>query len=1558
MMGAILRAQIEQALDDLIDHEDGSRFQSLGVILATQKCDKLVAHEKKADLGLDGYVSGGEFPDSRGRGVACSLTATLSKVKGDIEEAQKEFKDLGVLYFVTPNQVGEKRKRKEERWVQEVKREYGVTLIVMSREHVITTLLSPGNEVLCANHLYIHVDIPPAIEQTLEAARQAIADVNASWKARVEGEPLIELSAHRLTSQAQETDAVVELAEFEDLLLQGLRMTMEAPAGRGKTTTLTQIAERRAVAGTLTFLVHLPAWAQGAPDILEFIAGMEPFRTRSVDATMLGRLYRSQPVIFLLNGWNEIADSDLERATTGLETLARDYRSAGILVATRVRQATPPLPGTTVRTRLKLLTRKQRAEYVARRTPDISAALLSKLDHDPVLDELTRTPFFLSRVVSIAAAGQDVPNSKMGVLHEIIRLLENDPTYHAILQSSPLHGEAGSFLTPIAAEMTSKGRTRLSEVEVRQLLIRTLRRMREQDQIDGTFTGNQVLEALTARHVLERMEYPHSAYQFEHQQLQEYYAAEFLKAELQRLLADPDVPLHQVAATDAARTLQKQYVNQSAWSEPLYMLAGDLAVESLSDGSDRVAIRSASLLLDLAIPVDLIFAAELFRLSSAPAQDHASDKLSASIRGLWVSPENHRRSYALTAMTATGSDLFRDELIPVLKDFGNHARFEVYHSTIALRLSSLGPDWQREVRNWEEEARLHFASAILHIAAPLRELAAFVLSDPSVTVRARAFKDLMRVNTDADTTRLLAEVDDETFETAIAGAPLRMVHPIFRSRALEVYKKILRDSVDPENRYIAAANAVLLGQADAHSVLMDYLDGCSAERVRALAQRELRSLLEALSSDSAWRSAFVIRNVRAGALAAADWSVFITTIEEGLKEALLARLETEDLFSVRLPGVQGLLRVSADAALTERIFRRVVSLHESIRAANEVRSLENIAQSQQLAAIERQLQDFLWSLPLQTTADGALAALSPELSLNELSVFVELWKGGRDTNPELDEVLSETSLQAIRGYLKDSVPHLTNDNDPRGELRAYLALAISRVGDPEDISDIEVLMAADVERIQLGLAARARREHTPLAEGSVMRYTNQYIQAIRHLKSESEGALLAKLLSEPFFELEVAWALVAWARTTDLPSTARIEGWATRTRNLEEIWEARSAAGIKGFDEDRRAEAVGYLRQHIEELRQSEAGIPNEEPVVWRLKGLARPLAVVDGRSSSTLILDILALPLKTHGTLDAWKVLPTLEVLLFAGAILPNDRTFALVALYVDQLTSKWQSDNDLSLVGIALGVLPFVEDSSSGIATLADYLDRIRLRSEALRRVVTALGHSRREEAVGLLLSIIRVDESIQRFGQEWLDAMAVLDNARSREILLSVIDPTIPGIQGLNIVRLDVVLAPRIAEAAQRHPAMKSKILALCNASLDPSRRELLAEVIVHLNDERALLASLNLLDDESGPELPYRLQNAIEEAFVERIPDGDRSNQYTLQPRTATELRERLIAMTKSDPKRKQSALRLLGLIESWRLSYGRPSGESRNPLVDSDMAWPPRDFGSETEDAQCDRLGLR
>jgi hypothetical protein len=252
-------------------------------------------------------------------------------------------------------------------------------------------------------------------------------------------------------------------------------------------------------------------------------------------------------------------------------------------------------------------------------------------------------------------------------------------------------------------------------------------------------------------------------------------------------------------------------------------------------------------------------------------------------------------------------------------------------------------------------------------------------------------------------------------------------------------------------------------------------------------------------------------------------------------------------------------------------------------------------------------------------------------------------------------------------------------------------------------------------------------------------------------------------------------------------------------------------------------------------------------------------------------------------------------------------------------------------------------------GIAALAEYLGQINLRLDGLRKVIAALGSSRRDEALDVLLFLIRSNEVVQRFGQDWLDAIAALDTVRSREILLSMIDPAIPGIQDLKLIKVELNLAARIGAAAQKHPEMKARLLPLCRAPLDLSRKQLLGDVIVALKDDESLRASLDLLDDETSPDLPYRLPEAIEEAFVAKIPDQNFSS-YTLQPRTATELREKLIEMTKSDSKRKQSALRILARIESWRLDYGRTIGESRNPLLGIEIPWPPESWSQDTAES--------
>lgn len=1479
---------------------------------------------------MDAYAPGELFENGLGRGAACSNTATLTKLREDIEEAQKHFTDLKVLFFATPRPVSEK---KAKGWREKVKRNYGITLIVISREEVISELLRPENASLCSSILRIPTAIETSLEQIASDCRLAIAEINTWWAPRIPGAPLIDLSADQLGRRGNQTDSILELKDLQEMLVQSRRVMLEAPAGRGKTTTLTQIAERCAAAANLPFIVDLSSWTQTGQDILEYVAGMRPFKARSIDATKLAKIYEAKHFIFLLNGWNEIAETDSHRAQIALGTLERQYPKAGILVSTRTHRIKPPLPGTTVRAKLRVLNPKQRAGYVIARLGERAAQTLRRIHTDPLLGDLTLTPLFLSEVVSIAAAGKEIPNTKMGVLREVVHLPETDQTHRGALENSPLTGRSDTYLTTLASVMTTNSQTQILEPEANQTMNEKLRQMRELGEADGAATVVQVLGALVDHHVLERIEYPAAAYRFEHQQMQEYYAAEFVKQELLGLVAgaNRNESLDALAAADRAKSFQVRYVNQSSWSEPLCMVAGDLDGETSATGSDGQLVRAKALLVLLALDIDLIFAAELFGLCSANVQVLVAERLSGVIRQRWASPEKPVRSNALAAMIATGSDLFKQEILPLLKGAGEHSRFEVYRSTSTFSLSSLGPDWRKELSSWDEKARLAFVSEIFHIAGPVREIAEFALSDPSLEVRARAFSDLMWMNADDETTKLLMEVDEPAFEAAIKRVPIRYTHPIFRTRALQVYRRILAESSDPAKRMMAAGNAVLMGQLDAYAALRVCLDECSTDQVRQMDQRELRPLLEALTSDRSWRSDWIVRRVLEGALNAEQWHPFINPIDANLKEHLLQRLETEDLSKGRAAGVQSLLRLNADAEMARRIFARILELHKSIEGAISIRSESNLARARELAELRRQLEGFLRKLPAQTMVDGILAALSPEFSFVELEVLAELWDWGMDNDADLHEVLTEPSRAAARKYLTEAVPRLTNENDARGDVRAHLAVAISRVAEPEDISYVATLLECEIGRIRAAQTAQAARERSRLADGSQTRYTNRYMLAVRQLQSDSEGPFLAKLLTEPEYERDVAWALVEWALERSLPATIWMDGWANRPRQFREIWEGRASSEVTRFDETRRKAAVGYLRSHIDSLTSGLSAETPDPQIVWRLKDLMKPLATLDSKASATLILEVLALPLKTHGIMDGWKRIQPLEIMLFEGAALPNDQTLAIIMPVVDELNSKWHSDNERSLFSMSFSIMPFLEYPRTGIAVLAELVERTPLSFEGISKVVSALGHSRCDDAVGLLVSIASKAGIANSLGDVWINAIAALENPRTHEILMSFIDPESPEVTGTLKTGREDVLSRRIAELAEKYPTIRSRILSLCQMSLDRAKRNLLASVIVQLGDNESLLEALYLLDDEMSPELPYDLGRAVEEAFVEHRPEGENSNSYTLHPRPANQLRDRIIEMARSDRRRKVSATALLSRIESWRLEYGRPVGETLNPI---------------------------
>jgi hypothetical protein len=122
----ILRSDIEKRLDDLISNEEGMRFQGLGVVLAKKRWPELIACERKKDFGVDAIARATLAPDGVGKALACSITATLQKIREDATEAKKHFDDIQIFVFATPKTV---TNQKKESWATKIQKDFDYQLI-------------------------------------------------------------------------------------------------------------------------------------------------------------------------------------------------------------------------------------------------------------------------------------------------------------------------------------------------------------------------------------------------------------------------------------------------------------------------------------------------------------------------------------------------------------------------------------------------------------------------------------------------------------------------------------------------------------------------------------------------------------------------------------------------------------------------------------------------------------------------------------------------------------------------------------------------------------------------------------------------------------------------------------------------------------------------------------------------------------------------------------------------------------------------------------------------------------------------------------------------------------------------------------------------------------------------------------------------------------------------------------------------------------------------------------------------------------------------------------
>ena len=1496
----ILRTDIERALDELVSQEEGMRFQGLAVVLGKQRWPELIARQRKKDFGLDAYAPASQTRERFGRGLAASITPSLAKVRDDAKTAKRNFPDLGELLFVTPQKVGN---AKQKQWEEEIRNEYDLELLLIEREEIITLLMMPVNASLCARFLYLDIDADPEVADLITQTRRAAATVTQRWAAKTNGHPLIDVTAVRLDRRGADSADVLSMDRIDQALSENGRVVLEGPAGRGKTTTLIQLAQRARTAGT-PFIVDLPAWTTSRQNILEYIAGMPAFLAEGITPAHLARVQQAEPFLFLLNGWNEISESSSAQANSALRELERDFPAAGIIVATRAHHLTPPLPGA-IRLRLLRLGREQRADYLTDRLGSKGAELRARIEADPSLDELTRTPFILSEVASLFEAGAEIPSSKTGVLAQVIVLQEQQDEHRNSLQASPIFGRQTDYLKALATKMTHSGAVALSEAAARAVVAGVAEQLMERGQIERAGSA-EILGSLTAHHLLERVEYPETVLQFEHQQFQEHYAALDVRARLIELPDDDQETTDRFIA---------DYVNNSGWAEPLCMVAEALAEQTSTDEIDEQNFRAGVKLVDMALTVDLVFAGELARLCGSAVWNEVRISVGERFRAAHTIAEGNYRRYAVAAMLATGSDDFRDIILPLLSGDDRQRRLGAYRLWPDIPLSSLGSDWREQVRCWSEEARTDFVSEFLHHRVD-DEIASFAAADDSVAVKKAAVSGLMWTGSEGALIRVLESMDAQTFEE-IALRYCDRMPPVLRPRTIAAMRKFVETTPNHSARLRTGLDLIGLGETGLEDVVKNAMAALPDSDEQKLELHFIRPALEFLHAiDPAWTGRWVTTRIAEGVrYGYEEWLPFATVIPDDLVETYLNRLETKDLGGSYIEGMIAVIATRADAKIARRVFRKLRELRRKVDAEPGERHEFEWQLIRQLEAVFR-------GLPGHDVASGILSSVK---NGDPLDIKVAAGLVSRVARSDLEPLrLADADLKArLRAYLKSSVNLVLNRDDFNGEEKAELASSIAQVGEPEDLADMERLIRADIDRMRRGRAAHAAGDRGPLGNGGSMTYAGWHVAAVTHLDPAGAEEMLIGLLSEPEYSSDAASAMAH-------DFMPKRESSFVRKFPYNWMWAAREGRTSPPGDDQRRTRFAAALNAEIKRLREqspdgeSAAGVGN----------LARALAAIDGRGSAAMVLDAIAMPRQW----DQYTQLEAAERLLMAGVVLPATTAFGLVDSVLER-TEKWMSDSDRHLLCHVLTLCPFVDDPSAGIAKMGEVIERRRLRRYELREIVTALGESRSDSAANFLSELASDPQTLEQCGENFINALAVLDTPRARELLVGFVDPDIQAIAPIRSPHLEDALIAQLTELARRGSAAAERLMELCERDLPEINREMLSGVMGRLGTSEALAANFNLIDDAKNSPVPRGLWDQLESVFVERRSHEDSPYAFTLHARAANELRAQLLRMVFEDSKRQRSAFMILGKIELWRLEHGRPTDEPRHPDLASRYPWP-------------------
>jgi hypothetical protein len=1265
-------------------------------------------------------------------------------------------------------------------------------------------------------------------------------------------------------------------------------VTIVAPPGTGKTTTLLQLAGYTLDAGSIVPLYfRLGDWSAGSTGLLASLAHRSAFRAISPEE--IGAIAQRGRLLLLLDGWNELAPDAHKRLRVEIGQIRREWPDVRIVVTTRRQALDVPISGP--RVDIEPLSEEQQIAIAEALYGSAAKTIVDNAWRTPGVRALIATPLYLSALLT-SGLQNAIGETKEAVLRLFVEKHEKAADHADALQSALL-GCHTELLNELASQLNTAGSTTMSETDARKLVADASHRLRERGQIVGSLEPITALETLTSHHILMRSG---GGVAFQHQQFQEWYASNKV-AELMKASANGDA--------GAELQLRGAVLDRPAWEESVLFATERLSREKAGTEIIANAVR-------LTLPIDPMLAAEMIYRAAPEVWQLVKVDIQEFV-ARWHKPGTVDR--AVRFMIMTGQPEFSPEIWPLVSNNEENLQIPTLRSAPRFRPRVLGPDLEAKVAKLPEKTREHLLTLIasesgvdgMDLAVKLAK------ADPSPDIQAEVIQRLQFRRADRHVADLFSAAADRTWELiAEQGYADEIRDPAIASRLRALRLKALERATEPSEQL-----RLLLEQPADYPGRDEMITATIAD------------------------TRFPIRDPHASGLHFAMQRA-PDAVLRGLRQRLEAGLE----LPFRVDGLLATMDVIDEGAIVDRILDvshedRNINAAAVIAGPRAVNALLDkylaCDQARRVAPNDRALSDELYRIRdrIRSTRPEVFAAAVAQQAISHDPQIIASLASLVSVHGTDDDVrkrplkIEPTAKPAWIKLLRSWVEVVLAATSGRRHDLNEVSNAIGRLGFPELVPELKRLLDEELSRLKKArdgfLAAQTRRDTAAISDAR-MRYDNQYQEAFARIGGDEVAAIMPEYLEDHNFGFSAALILKSVSdKRLNIPEPDIFRRWPS----FDDVGDARKNRAASPKPEPANSYAVPIFAA-IDRLAKPEA---NKEKQALAIN-LARVALSMPHGDYDELIARVVDLPqpLATKQTLFAAMVLD--------GQVIDADRILRAIdgwLVEANDPTKSWHKRQNTWEIEPWLELLPF----STRPEAVLEGLTKVKTFygsgwAKRWERVLAATAAVHGAQGRALLESLARTHKDI---ADDYTWMRRILNRGDADSVLLYV-DLFIGRVLGGAPHGVDAWSAGRqLAAYVKKFPELRPELRTRYEAANDGLARQMLERLFGEAASADDLIAMVKKYAT-NNQSYDGAMDRAVEAVAVDEVPVSEGSNVYNTHPAPVGGTRKALFDLLSASPREAALAKNCLIAIDELRDEHGIAAGDTRHPDVMSGRPWPP------------------